>query len=131
KEALRSVFITEQPAGEVVFLMPNMERKDEWNERLEDYIKVIEKYYGRLLDSLSQMDGKEEVLYRDILRRAQYFELSSLNDVLRDSILTRRLNSSKYINLDNYENRYLNDVIALFFHKNFKFNEDVTLTEAY
>lgn len=100
KEALRSVFITEQPAGEVVFLMPNMERKDEWIERLEEYIKVIDKYYARLLDSLSQIDGKEDVLYRGILRRTQYFELSSLNDVVGDSALTRRLNSSKYINLD-------------------------------
>src|SRR5690606_12323220 len=76
-------------------------------------------------------DGKEEASYRDILRRVQYFELSSLNDVVRDSILTRRLNSSEYINLDNYENRYLNDVISIFFHKNFMFNKDVILTEAY
>lgn len=73
KEALRLVFIKEQPAGEMLFLMPNMERKDEWNARLEDYINVVDRYYGRLLDSLTQIDGKEEVLYRDILSRTQYF----------------------------------------------------------
>lgn len=131
KEALRSLFITEQPAGDVVFLMPNMDRKDEWNARLEDYIKVVDIYYSRLLDSLSQIDGKEEVLYRALLRRTQYLELSSLNDVVRDSLLARRLNSTRYINLDNFGNRYLRNVITIFFHKNFMFNKDVTLTEAY
>lgn len=131
KEALRSVFVTEQPAADMVFLMPNMERKDEWNERLEDYIKVIDKYYGLLLDSLNQIDGKVEVVYRDMLRRTQYFELSSLNDVVRDSLLEGRLNSSKYINLESFENRYLNNILAMFFRKNFIFRKDVTLTEVY
>ena len=131
KEALRSVFLTEQPAGEMIFLMPNMERKDDWSAHLEDYIKVIDEYYGRLLDSLSRIDGKEEVLYRDILRRAQYLELSSLHDVVNDSVLSSRLNSSEYISLDNFKNRYSNNIIYKFFHKNFMFNNDVTLTEAY
>ena len=131
KEAMRSVFLTEQPAGEMIFLMPNMERKDDWSAHLEDYIKVIDEYYGRLLDSLSRIDGKEEVLYRDILRRAQYLELSSLHDVVNDSVLSSKLNSSEYISLDNFKNRYLNNIIYKFFHKNFMFNNDVTLTEAY
>jgi thiol-disulfide isomerase/thioredoxin len=111
--------------------MPNVERKDEWSDRLEDYIEVVDKYYGLLLDSLSQTDGTEDALYRDILVRRQYFELFSLNDVVNDPTLSRRLNSSNYINIDNLKNRYLDHVISLFFHKNFMSNKDLTLTEAY
>ena len=36
KEAMRSVFLTEQPAGEMIFLMPNLERKDDWSAHLKD-----------------------------------------------------------------------------------------------
>lgn len=130
-EALRSVFITEQPAGEMVFLMPNTKRKTEWNDRLPDYVEVIDRYYGQLLDSLSLMEGAEKALYMDVLQWKHFFELSSLNDVVNNANLSRRLNSSEYINLDYFNSRYLNLVIAFYFHRNYKFNNDKLLTDAY
>lgn len=129
-EALRAVFVTES-AGEVKFLVPNTRRKDEWVDRSKDYIKVIDKYYGRLIDSLSLTGRAEDTLYKSILQRKQFFELASLNEVINDAALSKRLNSPEYINVTNFNNRYLNRILTHYFHRSYSFNKDITLTDAY
>lgn len=101
-EALRSVFIAVESAGEVSFLIPNTKRKDEWSTRLKEYIKVIDKYYDLLVDSLSLIEGKDNTLYIDILRKKQFFEFHSLNDVVNDPGMIVKKNDRdtilKYVN---------------------------------
>lgn len=129
-EALRAVFVTESE-GEVKFLMPNTKRKNEWDSRSKDYIKVIDEYYAQLIDSLSLTGIAENVLYKNMLQWKQFLELSSLNDVIKDAGLSERLSSPEYINVPNFNNRYLNSILTHYFHRNYAFNKDISLTEAY
>ncbi|REG84541.1 TlpA family protein disulfide reductase [Algoriphagus antarcticus] len=116
--------------GVMEFYVPNLPYKDQWDSLIHEYISVNYRYYKFLSDSIKALDKKGDILFIELLRAHQYKNLSSVNRLVSNPILSKLL-IDDFVNVYSFKNKNLSSIIASYFTYNFIRNKDVSLKDAY
>ncbi|MFN3803033.1 TlpA family protein disulfide reductase [Belliella pelovolcani] len=129
-DSLKSIFVKTQEMGGRKFILPNIEKKNIWEESLPNYVLLTNTFYSKVIDSLEKKIDAKSQLYAILAKKKKFNDLDQVFAIVKNDKFKQDL-YDEYLTVESFQNRYLSSVYGQYYFRNYSRQKNINLQDVY